>query len=126
MRRPGRARVPRVRYGDAGWLSLLRSMRHGPITEAILALSADSREAVDELADKALAAGGSEANEPMEYGLMYGQSFPDPEGHLWEVAWMDPPRSRSARRRWRRVSARCSYGVPNREHSSSPYSWAMF
>jgi uncharacterized protein len=59
-------------------------------TEAILALSADSREAVDELADRALAAGGSPANEPMEYGFMYGRSFHDPDGHLWEVAWMDP------------------------------------
>ncbi len=59
-------------------------------TEAILALSADSREAVDELADKALAAGGSPANEPMDYGFMYGRSFHDPDGHFWEVAWMDP------------------------------------
>ena len=59
-------------------------------TEAILAVSAESREAVDELADKALAAGGSPANDPMEYGFMYGRSFNDPDGHLWEVAWMDP------------------------------------
>ncbi len=59
-------------------------------TEAILAVSADSREAVDELADKALAAGGSPANDPIDYGFMYGRSFNDPDGHLWEVAWMDP------------------------------------
>jgi predicted lactoylglutathione lyase len=59
-------------------------------TEAILALSAESREEVDELADKALAAGGRPANDPMEYGFMYGRSFQDPDGHLWEVAWMDP------------------------------------
>jgi uncharacterized protein len=59
-------------------------------TEAILALSAESREAVDELADKALAVGGRPANDPMEYGFMYGRSFQDPDGHLWEVAWMDP------------------------------------
>ncbi len=59
-------------------------------TEAILALSADSREAVDELADKALAIGGSPANDPIDYGFMYNRSFNDPDGHLWEVFWMDP------------------------------------
>jgi predicted lactoylglutathione lyase len=58
-------------------------------TEAVLALSADSREAVDALADAALAAGGSPANEPMEMDFMYGRSFDDPDGHLWEVFWMD-------------------------------------
>ncbi len=59
-------------------------------TEVIMALSADSREGVDELADKALAAGGSPANEPLEMGFMYGRSFNDLDGHLWEVVWMDP------------------------------------
>ena len=59
-------------------------------TEAILALSADSREEVDELVEKALAAGGAPANEPLDYGFMYGWSFQDPDGHLWEVIWMDP------------------------------------
>jgi predicted lactoylglutathione lyase len=58
-------------------------------TEAILALSAERREAVDALADAALAAGGSPANEPMEMDFMYGRSFDDPDGHLWEVFWMD-------------------------------------
>ncbi|WP_240138128.1 VOC family protein [Streptomyces sp. MUM 178J] len=58
-------------------------------TEAIIALSAESREKVDELADGALAAGGSPANEPMDYGFMYGRSFQDPDSHLWEVVWMD-------------------------------------
>jgi predicted lactoylglutathione lyase len=59
-------------------------------TEAILALSAESREEVDALTDKALATGGSLANEPMELGFMYGRSFQDPDGHQWEVFWMDP------------------------------------
>ena len=59
-------------------------------TEVITALSADSKEGVDELADQALAAGGQPANEPMEDGPMYGRSFQDPDGHLWEVIWMDP------------------------------------
>ena len=59
-------------------------------TEAILALSAESREQVDELADKALEVGGSPANDPIDMGVMYGRSFQDLDGHLWEVIWMDP------------------------------------
>jgi uncharacterized protein len=62
----------------------------GSTTEAITALSAASREDVDAFADKALASGGSPANEPMEMDFMYGRSFQDPDGHLWEIVWMDP------------------------------------
>lgn len=58
-------------------------------TEVILALSADSREEVDRLADAALASGGSPAGETQELGFMYGRSFQDPDGHIWEVIWMD-------------------------------------
>jgi uncharacterized protein len=58
-------------------------------TEVILAISASSREGVDELADAALASGGSEASEPLDYGFMYSRSFQDPDGHVWEVMWMD-------------------------------------
>ena len=58
-------------------------------TEVILALSADSREAVDELVDKALANGGSASNETDDLGYMYTRSFQDPDGHLWEVLYMD-------------------------------------
>ncbi len=59
-------------------------------TEAILAVSAEGREAVDEFADKALAAGGQPANDPIEMDFMYGRSFQDPDRHLWEVVWTDP------------------------------------
>ncbi len=59
-------------------------------TETIVALSAESREEVDQLADLALEVGGSPANDPLEYGFMYNRSFADPDGHLWEVFWMDP------------------------------------
>ena len=62
----------------------------GKVTEAIVAVSADSRVEVDQLADRALAAGGSPANEPMDMDFMYGRSFHDPDGHVWEVVWMDP------------------------------------
>ncbi|SCF76890.1 VOC family protein [Streptomyces sp. Ncost-T10-10d] len=58
-------------------------------TEVILALSAESREKVDELVDTALASGGSPANEPIDHGFMYGRSFQDPNHHIWEVMWMD-------------------------------------
>jgi uncharacterized protein len=58
-------------------------------TEVLNALSADSREAVDELADKALAAGAQPWRDQMEEGPMYGRSFQDPDGHVWEVFHMD-------------------------------------
>ncbi|WP_276357196.1 VOC family protein [Cohnella caldifontis] len=57
---------------------------------AIIALSADSRAHVDELADKALAAGGKQSKEPADHGFMYVRSFEDLDGHLWEIAYMDP------------------------------------
>ncbi len=60
------------------------------MTEAILCVSAESREAVDAFADAALGAGGSRAMEPMDHGFMYGRSFHDPDGHLWEGMWMSP------------------------------------
>lgn len=59
-------------------------------TEAILCVSAESREAVDAFADSALSAGGTPANEPIDHGFMYGRSFHDLDGHLWEVMWMSP------------------------------------
>ena len=58
-------------------------------TEAILCVSADSREDVDAFADAALGTGGSVASEPMDHGFMYGRSFHDLDGHQWEVMWMD-------------------------------------
>lgn len=59
-------------------------------TEAILALSAESRQAVDQMVKAALESGGAGANEPQDLGFMYGGSFYDPDGHLWEVMWMEP------------------------------------
>ena len=58
-------------------------------TEVLIAISADSREGVDELTDAALGAGGSVANDPLDYGFMYVRTFQDPDGHIWEVMWMD-------------------------------------
>ena len=59
-------------------------------TEAIVALSAESRAEVDELAKTALASGGSRAKDPVDHGFMYTCSFYDPDGHHWEVMYMDP------------------------------------
>ena len=59
-------------------------------TEVILALSAESRDEVDELVGKALDAGGQPSNDKMDLGFMYGWSFQDLDGHLWEVMHMDP------------------------------------
>jgi predicted lactoylglutathione lyase len=59
-------------------------------TEAIMAFSVESREAVDETVRKALTAGGTPSQEAQDYGFMYNHSFQDPDGHLWEVMWMDP------------------------------------
>ncbi|MFF3684593.1 VOC family protein [Streptomyces sp. NPDC002187] len=65
-------------------------------TEVILCLSAESREKVDELVDAALAAGGTAANDPHDYGFMYERSFQDPDHHNWEVMWMDEDAARKA------------------------------
>jgi predicted lactoylglutathione lyase len=58
--------------------------------EVILALSAENRAEVDELADKALAAGGSTSADAKDHGFMYVRSFQDLDGHLWEIFYMDP------------------------------------
>ncbi|MFC5407824.1 VOC family protein [Larkinella bovis] len=60
------------------------------VTESIICLSADSREAVDDVVSKAVAAGGTTPNEKQDQGFMYGHGFEDLDGHLWEVMWMDP------------------------------------
>ena len=59
-------------------------------TEALLALSCDSRDEVDALVTKAVAAGATHAMDPQDHGFMYGWSFYDLDGHHWEVFWMDP------------------------------------
>ncbi|MGW4020738.1 VOC family protein [Streptomyces sp. NPDC005009] len=59
-------------------------------SEVLLGLSAESREKVDELVEKAVAAGGSVTGETQDHGFMYGRAFDDLDGHTWEVIWMDP------------------------------------
>ena len=59
-------------------------------SEALLAVSCRDRAEVDELVNKAVAAGGSHAMDPQDHGFMYAWSFYDPDGHHFEVVWMDP------------------------------------
>jgi predicted lactoylglutathione lyase len=59
-------------------------------TNALLAISVDSHEQVDQTVKQALAAGGSLAADPQDHGFMYVRSFYDLDGHHWEVFWMDP------------------------------------
>jgi uncharacterized protein len=59
-------------------------------SEALLAFSCSSREEVDEVVGKAIAAGGKHAMPATDHGFMYGWSFYDLDNHHWEVMWMDP------------------------------------
>ena len=59
-------------------------------TEGLFAISCTSRSEVDEIVRKAVAGGGSYALAPQDHDFMYGWSFYDPDGHHWEVFWMDP------------------------------------
>ena len=75
-----------------------RSFTAKPIADAhrfsqvLLCLSADSREGVDALVEKAGGSGGRTDPGPKQDmgGMMYGRSFEDPDGHHWEIMWMDP------------------------------------
>ncbi|MDO7843716.1 VOC family protein [Sphingomonas immobilis] len=58
-------------------------------SEAILCLSQDSREEVDAINAKAIAAGGKQIHAPEENGFMYGGAFEDLDGHSFECMWMD-------------------------------------
>jgi predicted lactoylglutathione lyase len=59
-------------------------------TGLTVCVSAASRAEVDSLADTAGNAGAGDAKGPQDYGFMYQRSFYDLDGHLWEIAWMDP------------------------------------
>src|SRR3712207_9173359 len=59
-------------------------------TTQLNALSADSREEADQLLSRALASGGKPWQPAQDHGFMYGTSFTDPDGHVWETVWMDP------------------------------------
>ena len=59
-------------------------------SEALICISADNREGVDDMVAKAGATGGiADPGAKQDCGFMYGRSFEDPDGHIWEVVWMD-------------------------------------
>lgn len=58
-------------------------------TEVLICLSRDSRQAVDDMVRKAVEAGGRVPREPEDHGTMYGHAFEDPDGHLWELMYME-------------------------------------
>jgi uncharacterized protein len=59
-------------------------------SEVLVCLSCESRAKVDDLVRKAVAAGGTTYAAAKDHGFMYGHGFQDPDGHIWELMWMDP------------------------------------
>jgi hypothetical protein len=87
--------------GEDAYFMLLTKEKFGSCTKRPLgdvrkettgryALGVESRAAVDEMVHTAVAHGGALALDPQDHGFMYGWSFYDPDGHHWEVFWMDP------------------------------------
>lgn len=59
-------------------------------SEVMLCLSADDRASVDSMVEAASAHGGkADVNPPQDHGFMYGRSFEDVDGHIWEIMFMD-------------------------------------
>jgi predicted lactoylglutathione lyase len=59
-------------------------------TEVLLCLSRDSRSDVDAMVRNAVSAGGATYNQPQDHGFMYAHGFQDPDGHIWELVYMEP------------------------------------
>jgi uncharacterized protein len=76
----------------AKWRTFTNRPIPGPeSSEVMLAVSCDSREAVDAMNDAAAANGGTaDVNPKQDYGFMYNRNLADPDGHVWEAMWMDP------------------------------------
>ena len=65
-------------------------------TEVLLCLSSLSRDEVNEMVRKAVAAGVTTYKEPQDHGFMYGHKFQDLDGHIWELVFMGLSASKSA------------------------------
>ncbi|SEO36979.1 hypothetical protein SAMN04490248_104142 [Salinihabitans flavidus] len=75
------------------WATFTERRRVDPATEAqvLLCISREDRAAVDAITEAAIAAGGMSDPCPVQdHGFMYGRSFTDPDGHIWEPMWMSP------------------------------------
>src|SRR3546814_10935460 len=94
------------------------------VTEVLIAISADSREDVDRMIETAVPAGGKADPGPkQDHGFMYSRSFEDPDGHIWEVGWMDV--AAAQRSEERRVGKECvstcrSRWLPNHKKKNEP------
>ena len=63
----------------------------GKVAQVLLCLTRDSKDDVEDMVVDAVAAGGkSDPTPKQDMGFMYGRSFEDPDGHIWETVWMDP------------------------------------
>jgi uncharacterized protein len=58
-------------------------------TEVLLCINTDKKGNVDKMVADAIKAGGNASNDIQDYGWMYSHAFEDPDGHIWEVAWID-------------------------------------
>ena len=58
-------------------------------TEVLVCLTAESRDHVNDMVRKAVAAGGATYNEPQDHGFMYGHGFQDLDSHIWELVYME-------------------------------------
>jgi predicted lactoylglutathione lyase len=73
-----------------------KAFAHKPIcdatksTEVRECVSLESRDKVNDMVRKAVAAGGTPYNTPQDHGFMYGHGFQDLDGHIWEVLYMEP------------------------------------
>ena len=59
-------------------------------TEVLVCLSCETRQQVDDMVRKAVAAGGTTYADSKDYGFMYQHGYQDPDGHIWELIYMDP------------------------------------
>lgn len=59
------------------------------VSEVLMAITVDSKDEVDALMEKALAAGATETLPAKDLGYMYARGYADPDGHIWEVLWVD-------------------------------------
>ena len=77
--------------------------------QVALCVSIDSRAEVDAITEAAARAGGkADPNPPQDYGVMFGRSFEDPDGHIWEAVWMDPAMAESGPPEMAETHARAS------------------
>jgi len=95
-------------FSDLIWVMLLDHEKFASFTpraipdahetsQVLLCLSADSRDHVDSIVASAQAAGGrGDPGPTQDFGFMYGRSFEDPDGHIWELTWMDVEAARAA------------------------------